>query len=259
MEMYFRCDCGHILRVEAEAIRNHLAETLVIFFEQGTNRSMSAVFTMFSLRIRGLSFVSCLVITFSAFASVQSPAPACQPTVSGNPDGSIAAAAKQSKVQKPARAKKVFTDEDMEVSAGPLPRLRMDGPENRDQIVAAITAYKTGHTPDQIERAVHVWYDRYDEMLAAAIEENQNMQVLRSANMSNGYELCQESGDYEHCQKRQMAEQRGARSDQVQMMKNNQLEVRIQHAFMKVRNGLAQNNLRYEWFKIRTTNGIDSF
>ena len=135
----------------------------------------------------------------------------------------------------------------------------MDGPENGDLIVAAIAAYKTGHTADQLERAVHVWYDRYDEMLAAAIQENQNMQVLRSANMSNGYELCQESGDYEHCQKRQMAEQRGARSDQVQIMNNNQLEVRIQHAFMKVRNGLAQNNLRYEWFKIRTTNGIDSF
>ena len=56
-----------------------------------------------------------------------------------------------------------------------------------------------------------------------------------------------------------MAEQRGARSDQVQRMKNNQLEVRIQHALMKVRNGLVMNNLRYDWFKIRTTNGINIF
>jgi hypothetical protein len=43
------------------------------------------------------------------------------------------------------------------------------------------------------------------------------------------------------------------------MMKNNNLEVRIQHAFTKVRNGLMMNNLRYEWFKVRTTNGIDTF
>ena len=85
------------------------------------------------------------------------------------------------------------------------------------------------------------------------------MQVLRNANSSNGYELCQESGDYEKCRNRQMAEMRGARNDAVQAGKNNELEVRIQHAFMKVRNGLSMNNLRYDWFKVRTTNGIDSF
>jgi len=35
--------------------------------------------------------------------------------------------------------------------------------------------------------------------------------------------------------------------------------VRIQHSFSKVRNGLQMNNLRYDWFKIRTTNNIDQF
>ena len=54
--------------------------------------------------------------------------------------------------------------------------------------------------------------------------------VLRNANTSNGYELCQESGDYQQCRNRQMAEQRGARSDQAQMMKNNQLGVRVPDA-----------------------------
>ena len=96
-------------------------------------------------------------------------------------------------------------------------------------------------------------------MLAGAIQENADMTVLRNANSSNGYDLCQESGDYRQCQYRQMAEQRGARNDQVKMTKNSQLEVRVQHAFGKVRNGLMQNNLHYDWFKIRTTNGIDIF
>ena len=85
------------------------------------------------------------------------------------------------------------------------------------------------------------------------------MTALRNANVSNGYELCQESQDYRQCQNRQMAEQRGARNDQIEMVKNNNLMVRVQHSFMKVRNGLQMNNLRYEWFKIRTTNNIDQF
>jgi hypothetical protein len=199
----------------------------------------------------------------NAPASSQSPAAnkstEAQPSDNSGSDSSIAAAARSTKSQKTAHAKKVITDEDMEAVAGPLPRLKMDGAENADDIVAAIGKYKLDHTPEQTEQAVHIWYDRYDEMLSAAIQENIDLQTLRSANMSNGYELCQESQDYRQCQNRQMAEYRGARSDQNVMMRNNNLEVRIQHAFMKVRNGLWMNNLRYEWFKIRTTNNIDTF
>jgi hypothetical protein len=174
-------------------------------------------------------------------------------------DTSIAAAARSAKAQKAAKAKKVITDEDMEAFAGPLPRLKMDGPENADEVVSAISRYKLTHTPEQTEQVIHIWYDRYDDMLAAAIQENIDLQTLRNANMSNGYEICQASQDYQKCQSRQMAEYRGARSDQNVMMRNNNLEVRVQHAFMKVRNGLWMNNLRYDWFKIRTTNNIDTF
>jgi len=178
---------------------------------------------------------------------------------SGDSGSALATAAKSAKAQKAGHAKKVFTDEDMETTAGPLPRLTMEGAENADDIVVAISKYKTTHSPEETEQAVHTWYDRYDQMLAAAIQENQDMQTLRSANMSNGYALCQESQDYQKCASRQMAEQRGAQSDQMQMMKNSNLEVRIQHSFMKVRNGLNMNNLHYAWFKIRTTNNIDQF
>ena len=196
----------------------------------------------------------------------QTPAQSSQPQSSqsqavqpsAGSDG-IAAAARDAKAQKVTHAKKVFTDEDMEAIAGPLPRLKMDGAENADEVIAAIAQFKATHTPEQTEQAVHIWYDRYDQMLAAAIQENQDMQTLRNANYSNGYDLCQESQDYQKCQSRQMAEMRGARSDQIEMTKNTSLETRIQHAFMKLRTGLTQNNLRYDWFKIRTTNGIDQF
>lgn len=182
-----------------------------------------------------------------------------QPSEDAGSDTSVAAAARNAKTQKATHAKKVITDEDMEAIAGPLPHLKMDGAENADEVVDAIAKYKQTHTPGQTEQAVHIWYDRYDEILAAAIQDNLDLQTLRNANMSNGYELCQESQDYRQCQNRQMAEYRGARSDQNVIMKNNNLEVRIQHVFMKVRNGLQMNGLHYEWFKIRTTNNIDTF
>lgn len=170
----------------------------------------------------------------------------------------MAAAARSTQSQKAAKAKKVFIDEDMEATAGPLPRLK-NGAENADEVVAAICKDKTKQTPEQTAEAMHIWYDRYDEMLQAAIRVNLDVQALRAANMSNSYELCVQSQDYRQCQNRQMAEQRGARNDRLELAKNNNLTVRIQHSFMKVRNGLQMQNLGYPWFKIRTTNNIDEF
>ncbi len=174
-------------------------------------------------------------------------------------DISPAQAARDKKALKTLHAKKVVTDEDMEGNAGPLPRLKMDGAENGDEVVAAITAFRMTHTPEQTESAVRIWYDRYDEMLAAAIRENLDTKTLRETNYRNGYELCQESQDYAQCHARQMAELRGARIDQMEMTRNSNLEVRIQHAFLKIRNGLMKNGLHYDWFRVRTTNGIDIF
>jgi hypothetical protein len=180
---------------------------------------------------------------------------------SSDTGNSLAAAAKSTKDQKPAaHAKKVFTDEDMEVEAGPLPSLRTDGLDNTDEVIAAITKYKTSHSPEQTEEAIHMWFDRYDQIMAAALQENLDTATIRSTNMSNAYALCQESqgnqdvGDYQKCASRQMAEQRGAQSDQHVYAKNNNLVMRIQQSFMKTRNWLVMNRMNYAWFKIRTTN-----
>ncbi len=203
-----------------------------------------------------------LCILLLAFeAAAQNTGGSCQTSdekKTSSADDSIAAAARSSKNQK-AHAKKVFSDEDMEAWSGPLPRLKMEGTENAGEIISAITAYRANHTAEQTERVVRIWYERYDEILAAAIQNNIETKVLRDANTSNGYELCMESGDYQQCNNRQMAEQRGARSDQIQIAKNFNVESRIQQAFMKIRNTLMMNNLRYDWFKVRTTNGVDKF
>jgi hypothetical protein len=198
--------------------------------------------------------LACAVMACSEIALGQNQAataPAGEPSsATASP---LAAAATSAKAQKTAHAaKKVFTDDDMEANAGPLPRLKMDGPDNGDEIVAAITKYKETHTQEQTEQVVQTWYDRYDEMLVATIQENRDMQMIGSVNMSNGNELCEQSQDYEHCQSRQRADQRGSRTDQTQMMKNTALMMRIQRVFQKVKGCLMMNNLHYAWFRIQT-------
>jgi hypothetical protein len=172
---------------------------------------------------------------------------------------SLGAIACRSKGQKTTHAKKSFNDDDLEHSAGPLPALRMDVADSGDDVIAAIAEYKKTHKPEETEDAVRRWYDKYDQELAAAIGDNIDLKSLREANVASGYELCQESRNYRYCQTRELAEARGARHDQAAMNVNNNLSLRIQHAFMNVRNGLLQNGLHYAWFKIRTTNNVDKF
>ena len=147
----------------------------------------------------------------------------------------------------------------MNAIANALPRIRTEGAENADEIIAAIGEYKASHAPEETEAAVQAWFERYDQDLAAAIQQNQTVSTLREENFSNGNELCREAGDYWMCEKRRRAEYIGQRHDQYTLGKNMALEVRIQHVFMKVRGGIMRYNLHYDWFKIRTTNGIDTF
>ena len=127
-----------------------------------------------------------------------------------------------------------------------------------------ITAGFLLHRPDQADPS----FDRGHGQLAAAIQDNLNRQILMQENQANGYDLCRQGGDYEKCAKRQTSEAVGARNDQATMARNNALIHRLQNAFMKIRNGLGQYGLgqyglgqyglRYTWFKVRTTNNIDS-
>lgn len=192
----------------------------------------------------------------------QSPVPvapgAPEPTYTGKEEP-LGTVARNSKKQTTSRAKKVITEDDMDAIANALPRIRTEGAENSDEIIAAIGEYKASHTPEETEAAVQAWFERYDQDLAAAIQQNQTVSTLREENVSNGNELCREAGDYWMCEKRRRAEYIGQRHDQYTISRNMALEVRIQHVFMKVRGGIGRYNLHYGWFKIRTTNGIDTF
>lgn len=221
--------------------------------------------TIFPSASAGLrrSLLQASVFALLVSASVaQQPTPvapaAPEPTSTGT-EQPLGTVVRNSKKPTSVRAKKVITEDDMDAIANVLPRLRMEGAENSDEIIAAIGQYKASHTPEEMEAAVQAWFERYDQDLAAAIQQNQVVNSLREENFSNGYELCREGGDYQSCEKRRRAEYIGVRHDQLTISRNAALEVRIQHVFMKVRGGIGRYGLHYDWFKVRTTNGIDTF
>jgi hypothetical protein len=212
----------------------------------------------FQRSVRRWSILALLVSASSA----QQPTPVApavpEPTGTGT-EQPLGTVVRNSKKPAASKAKKVITEDDMNAAANQLPRIRMDGAENADEIIAAIGEYKASHTPEQTEEVVQAWYERYDQDLAAAIQQNQTVNTLREENFSNGNEMCREGGDWQKCEGRRRAEYVGVRHDQYTLKRNTELEVRVQHVFMKVRMGIGRYNLRYQWFKIRTTNGIDTF
>ena len=130
-----------------------------------------------------------LILVLSSASFAQNAPSQTTGAPAGQQPTSLADVVRNSKAKNANHAKKVLTDEDMETSAGPLPRLKMDGAENADEVGAAIASYKLNHTPEETEKAVRIWYERYDEMLAAAIQENLDLKTLRDQNLNNGYEL----------------------------------------------------------------------
>ncbi len=62
------------------------------------------------------------------------------------PVKSLGEIAKEARKDKPAHAKTVITDENLDVKRGPLPKLNLEGPENFDAIVQAIGDYKAKHS-----------------------------------------------------------------------------------------------------------------
>ena len=218
---------------------------------------------MRSLRL-GLtvSAVVCgLLGMFGTLGAVAQSAPAsCPPTTvsAADQNASVASAARTSK--KPvAHAKRVIDDDDLELHKSPIPRLSLEGTDNTLEIVAAVKKYKESHTPQQTEAAFRDWFDETNDVLTAALRESSNLRDLRESNLNNSNDLCQDSGDWEQCQKLRLADARGARSDQNRIRSDGFVTGRIQQAFMKIRNDLMMIGVHYEWFKIQNANGVGSF
>ena len=56
-----------------------------------------------------------------------------------------------------------------------------------------------------------------------------------------------------------MSEAVGARNNRTTIARNDAVIHRLQQAFMKIRNSQFPLNQHYAWFRIRTTNNIDTY
>ena len=206
-------------------------------------------------------YVGFVVLALLSLGSAQNQAPSSVPTsqATSASDDSLGAMARRTKAQKDRHSKKIVTDDDHHSTSDTLPHLKTNEAENGEAVNAAIADYKKSNTPQETETVVHRWYDEYDAELAEAIKTNLEIKALRGATVNEAYDLCQSGQDYSACEKRRVAEAKGERYDQAEIARNSELITRLQHSLSNIRARLPQMGLRYDWFKLRTTNNIDKY
>jgi len=59
-----------------------------------------------------------------------------------------------------------------------LPKLNLEGPENFDEILLAISNYKAKHISEETEQTLHFWDHEYDLMLAAIFRGKPGVSVF---------------------------------------------------------------------------------
>ena len=179
--------------------------------------------------------------------------------------------AKKNKDNSKSKAKRVITDDDVNVRTNPIPVISVLGPDNTDEVLNAIHEFKRTHDAAETERVVHEWFDEQSEVLSAAIEANariaqsnqMKMEVAQDTNQ-NQYQYqnpVDYEGDYRKIQQRQISERRSQRIDARTNRDNWQVISRIQQTLVRVRNEVQMSRAKtaYEWFKIRNANGVGSY
>jgi hypothetical protein len=180
------------------------------------------------------------------------------PSASESQPRSVADIAKDAKKPSNMHAKKLITNEDL----GPqdtFPALSLDGDDNTDDVIQAIGEYKSKHSKEDTEEAVHDWFDRYDSILASSARQNAHTLKQRSSSDYHDYWNCQDFPNYENCILRRRQDMLDQHDAQMRVGANFAAMGRIQQGFMKIRAGIARYNLQYSWFKIRNANGVGSY
>jgi len=181
------------------------------------------------------------------------------------------AAKKEKDKDSSTKAKKVITDEDMSARKGPIPAITLQGPENTEEILTAIHDFRAGHDPASTEDAVHTWFDQETAVLSDAIDANVRLQKhnqMRAENAqdTNSYPRYNSPQDYDSSRFRESMTSQ-VWSQRVEMrtaQENAQIIGRVQQVMMKVRVDVFCRPYKtrpaaYDWFKIRTANGISAY
>lgn len=100
-----------------------------------------------SIRIRThLLLVLAAVLTVVVVSFAQHPTSASSDCPPGaEPPDSVAAAARRNKARNKGHASQLVSEENLNRTAGPLPPLNMEGPEDGSDFIAALTDYKKSH------------------------------------------------------------------------------------------------------------------
>jgi hypothetical protein len=184
---------------------------------------------------------STLLLCFATSLHAQAPAEGEQP--------SLAEVARQNREQKKAKSKIVITDETIAASKGPIPEIKENGTDNSKEIVAAVARFKSTHTAQETEAALHSWYDGEDSQLAYEYGQSQQ-------NWDGSWTRYYGSQDrppatYQQMQERQLTQARANDVDRRSQAVSTDMRVNLQSRLGKVREGVCALGLNYEWFKIR--------
>ena len=169
------------------------------------------------------------------------------------------------------KAKRVFTDDDMSIRKSPIPSIALQGTDNTLDILTSIHDYRANHSAEETEDAVHEWFDEQSAVLSGAIDANVRMQKHNQMRM----EAAQDRAAYPYnsnydpdsatkMNERMTTERWSQRVESRSQQENFQVISRIQQTLIRVRvDVICRPNktkaAAYDWFKIRTANGVGSY
>lgn len=171
----------------------------------------------------------------------------------------------------PNKAKVIVSDDDdSALRKSPIPSIALAGSDNLEEILNAIHDYRSKHTPAETEDVVHFWFDEQNQILSAAIENGLRLQKYNQMKMENAQDhpsyAYNPNRDYDPTRYNDylLSQRWSQRMDARSAHENSLIISRIQQAFLRVRVDVIcrPNKMQpaaYDWFRIRTANGISSY
>jgi len=169
------------------------------------------------------------------------------------------------------KAKHVFSDDDMLLCKSPFPSIVLQGTENSLEILTAIHDFRANHSAEETEDVVHEWFDEQSEELSAAIDANVRMRKHNQLRMEAAqdrnaypYNYTYDPDSATKMNERMTTERWAQRVENRSAQENNEVISRVQQTLMKVRFDVIcrPNKIKpaaYDWFKIRTANGVGTY
>ena len=158
----------------------------------------------------------------------------------------------------------------MSVRKSPIPSIALQGADNTEEVLVAIHDFRATHDAAATEDVVHDWFDEQTEDLSEAIAANLRLQKHNQMRMESAQDRSSYPYNYAYdpdpakMNERLTTERWSQRVESRSSQENFQVIGRIQQALTRVRlDVICRPNktkpAAYDWFKIRTANGVGSF